>query len=558
MTRNNPPHDIAVIGMACRFPGARNYDEYWTNLVNGVNSITEIPAERWTVEDYYSTDPEHPNTSVSKWGGFIDDVDKFDAAFFNISPREAKRMDPQQRLMLELTWTCLEDAGYAPSNLMGKNVGVFVGACNYDYEEQLLQIDKEIGGHALTGNQASLLPNRISYYFNFHGPSIVVDTACSSSLVALHQAISALNSGDCQAALVGGVNIYCTPTRFISLSKLGMLSPTGQCYAFDRSANGYVRSEGAGIVFLKPLSMALADGDAIYGVIRGSAINHGGQSRTLTSPNVYAQSRVIYAAHKQANLSPETIGFIETHGTGTSLGDPIEINGLKRAFSKLFQGQGVNTFPEKYCALGAVKTNIGHLEGAAGIAGFIKVLLMFQHGKLPRLANFTQQNKRIKLEGSPFYLLAEGQDWPRLKDNENRIILRRAGLSSFGFGGTNAHVVLEEAPDNHSVVQNLNVESAYYLLTFSAKSKQSLRDLTTRYENYIKNRTNLGDICFSTHLSREHLNHRLALVASTSEQVYQQLSRWQNHEDNIHYQAGQVSRPTTLIALLFTGKGHSM
>ena len=547
--------NIAIIGMACRFPGAGNYQEFWTNLENGVNSITEIPSERWDMDKYYSKDITQPNTSLSKWGGFISDIDKFDASFFNISPREAKVMDPQQRLMLELTWCCLEDAGYAPPDFMGQNVGVFIGACHYDYEERLLNSGKEIEGHTITGNFAALLPNRISYCFNFHGPSICSDTACSSSLTALHQSISALLNGECQTALVGGVNIYCTPTRFISLSKLGFLSPTGQCYAFDRGANGYVRSEGAGVVLLKPLTRALSDGDRIYGVIRGSAVNHGGQARTLTSPNVYAQSKVVRAAYQQANISPDTISFIETHGTGTQLGDPIEVNGLKRAFSQLFQERGSNAPPQSYCALGTVKTNIGHVEAAAGIAGLIKVLLSMKYGKLTKLANFTQQNERVKLEKTPFYLLTENLDWQRLKSSEGEVIPRRAGLSSFGFGGANAHIVIEEAPQISRTQSKSNLlEPSHYLLTLSAKSKQSLQELAISYADLLHNKTSLENICFSTHISRAHLKYRLAFVASTSEEICQQLSCW-HQENTVDCWEGTSSQVSSKVAMLFTGQG---
>ncbi|NEQ95268.1 MAG: acyltransferase domain-containing protein [Cyanothece sp. SIO2G6] len=550
MTITNSPQGIAVIGMACRFPGARNYEEFWANLENGMNSITEIPVDRWNLEDYYSADPEKPNTTASKWGGFIDDADKFDAAFFNISRREAEHMDPQQRLMLELTWTCIEDAGYAPLSLSGKDIGVFVGACNFDYDELQEQQSKSIEGHIATGTYTCIIPNRISYFFDFHGPSVPIDTACSSSLVALHQAVHALERGECEMALVGGISILCSPTYYVAFSQLGMLSPQGQCRTFDNKADGYVRGEGAGILLLKPLDKAIHDQDHIYGVIRGSATNHGGKARTLTSPNVYAQSKVVRSAYMRAGISPNTVTFIETHGTGTPLGDPIEINGLKRAFNQLHEAHNVPLPSTPYCALGAVKTNIGHLEAAAGIAGVIKILLALQHKKLPKLSNFQTQNQRLKLEGSVFHLLTETQEWMAVEGENGQTIPRRAGVSSFGFGGVNAHVVLEEAPEVVHKKRDAQAEPSHYLLTLSAKSEPSLRVLVSQYKDYISHsNNNLGDICFSTHTSRTHLDHRLALVASTSDQIAQQLSSWQKQPVN------KVSQATKRVAVLFTGQG---
>ncbi len=550
-------HQIAIIGLACTFPGATHYQQYWHCLEHGVNSVDLIPGDRWSASKYYSMDSTTPNTSVSKWGGFIQDIDAFDATFFGITPREAIRMDPQQRKMLELSWACLEDAGYCPSELMGRDVGVFVGVCNYDYEELLLSRESSIEGHTLTGNQASILPNRISYFFNFHGPSFPIDTACSSSLIALHQAIAALRAGECEMALVGGVNLYSTPTRFISLSKLGMLSPTGQCRAFDAAADGYVRAEGAGFVLLKPFTSALTDRDPLYGVILGSAVNHGGHSRTLTSPNVYAQSKVIRMAYQQAGISPGTITFIETHGTGTPLGDPIEINGLKRAFTQLFQHHHITSPPQGYCGLGAVKTNIGHAEGAAGIAGLIKVLLAMKHQKLPKLANFSEQNPRVKLEGSPFYLLTETQEWQQLQDASGQPIPRRAGLSSFGFGGANAHVVLEEPPVREVLIPK--VERSLHLCALSAKTDQGLRQQADAYRVFIQQNPELrlADICFTANVGRTHFEHRLAVIATSCEELQEKLVAFAGGNQDISglLQGETQKSQTQNVAFLLTGQG---
>jgi acyl transferase domain-containing protein len=438
--------DIAIIGLDCRFPGACNAAQFWDNMLRNVNSVREIPADRWDWQRYYG-DPQDPNKTCSKWVGFIDDLDKFDAEFFHISPAEARLMDPQQRLMLELCWGCIEDAGYPPASLSGSDTGVFIGAANLDYKELLEQSLPTVDAHRSTGNLLGLIPNRISYFLNLRGPSMVFDTACASSLFALHAAVQAINSGESRMALAGGVNVLLTPTHFISFAKTGMLSPTGQCRTFDAEADGYVRGEGAGAILLKSLRDALRDEDHIYGIIKGSAVNHGGKAHTLTSPNPYAQSQVVQDAHRKAGVPPSSVSYIEAHGTGTPLGDPLEINGLKRAFKYLAKHFDTET-GEGTCGLGSVKTNIGHLETAAGIAGIIKVLLAMEHRTLPGLANFRQINPKINLNGSPFYLVSQQQPWhgsPGAGSPARGPLV--AGVSSFGFGGANAHVVLQSCEE---------------------------------------------------------------------------------------------------------------
>jgi iturin family lipopeptide synthetase A len=538
--------DIAVIGISCRFPGANNYQQFWQNIEQGINSITEIPSERWEVEKFYAANPQE-RKSISKWGGFIEDIDKFDAQFFGISSREAKRMDPQQRLMLELSWSCIEDAGYAPSQLSGGSVGVFIGVCNYDYDILQNGYQRETDGHTGTGTWTCMIPNRISYFFNFHGPSIPVDTACSSSLVALHQAINALKSEECKTALVGGVSIFCTPTRYIQMSQLGMLSPQGQCRTFDSQADGYVRGEGAGVILLKPLAQAIEDEDQIYGVIRGSAINHGGKARTLISPNVYSQAQLLCAAYTKANIAPNTISYIEAHGTGTPLGDPIEINSLKRAFRQLHRQYHLSSVDSSYCGLGTVKTNIGHLEAAAGIAGVIKVLLAMKNQKLPKIVNFQQLNPRINFDGSPFYLVCETQTWKQLKTEKGEILPRRAGISSFGVGGVNAHVILEEAPSRNSTCVG---ERPYHLLVLSAKNEQGLAQLRHRYWEFLTSNPEvaLEDVCYTANTGREHFNHRLAVVADCREQLVERLT-------SFSVKTGYLGKNPPKIAFLFTGQG---
>lgn len=438
--------DVAVIGINCRFPDASDPAQFWENLAGGVNSIREIPADRWDWRKYFG-DPQEPNKCCSKWGGFIDDMDKFDGDFFQISPAEAQLMDPQQRLMLQLCWGCLEDAGYLPGSLAGSNTGVFVGTNTLDYRE-LIETLPTVEAYKSTGNYSAFIPNRISYVLNLHGPSMPCDAACASALYALHCATQSINSGESSMALVGAVNAILMPSTYVALSKGGFLSPTGQCRTFDAGADGYVRGEGGGVILLKSLAKAIQDGDHIYGVVKGSAINHNGKSQTLTSPNAFAQSQVIQDAYKRAGISPDRVGYIEVHGTGTPKGDPMEITGLKRAWRYLEKHFSVKA-DESSCGLCSVKTNIGHLESAAGIASLIKVLLAFEHRKLPPLANFKKMNPDISLRGSPFYLVTELREWEGRKRADGGEEPLVAGISSFGWGGTNAHVVLQSYQPAH-------------------------------------------------------------------------------------------------------------
>ncbi len=566
---------IAIIGMACRFPGANDHNQFWQNLELGVNSISEIPSQRWKVEKYYSATPEQPNKSISKWGGLIEGVDQFDAQFFGISPRETTSLDPQQRMMLELSWSCIEDAGYSPFQLSGSNVGVFIGACNYDSILLMNKSEEDIEGHNGTGTWTCMIPNRISSYFNFHGPSIPIDTACSSSLVAIHYAINSLKESECEMALVGGISVLFTSTTYIQMSQLGMLSPTGQCQTFDSDADGYVRGEGAGVILLKSLEKAIGDGDHIYGVIKGSAINHGGKARTLTSPNVYAQSQVLRSAYTKANIPPNTVSYIEAHGTGTPLGDPIEINALKRGFKQLHQQYGLGKSNKSYCGLGAVKSNIGHLEGAAGIAGVIKVLLAMKHKKLPHIVNFKELNPRINLKDSPFYIIDQTQEWKKLKTESGEEIPRRAGVSSFGIGGVNAHIVIEEAPlevrlhkskvrsnnDRVAPLQEADIlEHSLHLLTLSAKTEKALSELVVRYQNYLgeeNNESELGDICYTANTGRADFNHRLILIATNQQELVEKLEQYQGGAEVAGICSEKLPNNSTppKIAFLFTGQG---
>lgn len=461
---------IAIIGMSGVMPQSENLEVFWNHLEAGNDLITEVPGSRW---DWNALTGE---IKSARWGGFIKDVDAFDAEFFGISPREAVLMDPQHRIFLETVWKTIEDAGYSISDLSGKKIGVFVGVSGLDYLDVLISHSVTLDAHALSGISHAILANRISYLFNFHGPNEAVDTACSSSLVALNHAIQSIHIGACEMAAAGGVNLILSPRWVTAFHNSGMLSDDGRCKTFARGADGYVRSEGAGAVFLKPLSRAETDGDHIYAVIIGTAENHGGHAQSLTAPNANAQAALLIDAYKNASIDPTTVTYIETHGTGTELGDPIEINGLKKAFSELHK-QNQKPIPGKpYCGIGSVKTNIGHLETAAGIAGVLKVLLAIKHKKLPATVHFKKQNPYIDLEDTPFYIVSETRAWDCLTASENRIIPRRAGISSFGFGGTNVHVVLEEYhPPQQQPTPTAPRNRESQIIVLSAKNEDRLK-----------------------------------------------------------------------------------
>ncbi|MBA2648086.1 MAG: hypothetical protein H0U75_00555, partial [Legionella sp.] len=492
---------IAIIGMAGIFPGAADVNDFWKNLVSEHDAITHFPAERVEL---------NPAKSFINWGGFINDIDTFDAEFFKIFPREAELMDPQQRIFLMTVCKSIEDAGYAIEDFNDTLTSLFVGVGSQDYFELLIQTGK-IEGYTLTGMAHNMLPNRVSYLLGLKGTSEAIDTACSSSLVALHRAVQSIETGECELAIAGGVNGLVSSSSFIGCVKAGMLSADGRCKTFDKSANGYVRGEGVGALVLKPLSKAQADGDHIYGVIKGSAVNHGGQVNTLTTPNPNAQAEVIKVAYRKAQVTPDSISYIEAHGTGTALGDPIEINGLKKAFRDLAK-EHQQTLGTQYCAIGSVKTNIGHLETAAGIAGVIKVLLAMQHDLIPASLHCQELNPYIELEASPFYIATGLQKWERLQDAQGKEIPRRAGISSFGFGGSNAHVIIEEGPKPTSVSST----KPYYLISLSAKTALAFREKQQDMLNWLNDEDKtcevLSSISYTLNMGRSHLNYRGAWI----------------------------------------------
>jgi acyl transferase domain-containing protein len=413
-------------GWAGRFPQAEDPAALWELLIRGGDAITEIPPERWGLADFYSPDPAAPGRSDCKWAALLSAPDRFDPEFFGISRREARGIDPQQRLFLTVAWEALEHAGRA-GGLRGRAVGVFVGSTTSDFSEVLMREDAPIGPHLATGLNGAMLANRVSYTFDLRGPSMMINTACSSSLVAIHQACESLRAGECELAIAGGVNLCLTPTPFVALSKARALSRTGRCRPFGVGADGYVRGEGAGAVVLKRLDAALSDGDSIVAVIRGSAVNQDGRTNGVTAPNPVAQQAVIEAALRRAGVDPESIDYIEAHGTGTRLGDPIEVEALAAGHGR-----------RSRCWLGSIKSNIGHLEAAAGVASLIKVVLSLQHEELPPTLHAAQVNPLCGFDRRPFVPVQARTPWTGAE--------RRAALSSFGFGGTNCHMIVEAAP----------------------------------------------------------------------------------------------------------------
>jgi myxalamid-type polyketide synthase MxaB len=503
---------IAIVGIGCRFPGADGLEEFWTLLRNGVDAITEIPRERWDIDALYDPVPGTPAKMSTRWGGFLPGIDRFDPHFFGISPREAAAMDPQQRLLLEVTWEALENAGQPPDKLAGTRTGVFVGIGGFDYSNVILTYQdhlKTINAYLGTGNAHSIAANRISYLLDLRGPSVAIDTACSSSLVAIHMACESLRSAQSDLAIAGAVNLILSPEVTIAFSHAHMMAADGRCKTFDAKADGYVRAEGCGAIVLKRLADALRDRDHILALVRGSAVNQDGRTAGIASPNASAQQSVIREALAQAGVAPRELTYIEAHGTGTSIGDPIEVEAIKGALGKPTPG-------EAPCLLGSVKANIGHLENASGMAGLAKVLGCLEHDEIPGQLHFTKMNPRISLAGTRVVIPGKPQPWPRAQ-------CRLAGISSFGFGGTNAHMIVEEAPPR-SRPEGLP-SRPWHILTLSARTESAVKNLASRYERHLSEhpQDELMNICFSANAGRSHFARRVAVVAESKEQLREAL-----------------------------------
>ncbi|MGD9824694.1 amino acid adenylation domain-containing protein, partial [Desulfobacter sp.] len=537
-----PRESIAVVGLGCRFPGGCNNPEaFWKFIETGGDGITEVPADRWDIDSFYDANPDTLGKMTTRWGGFIDQIDQFDPAFFGISPREARGIDPQQRLIMEVGWETLEDAGELPAQLKGSSTGVFVGISGSDYGRLLFKDPLMLDLYSGTGNSTSIAANRLSYFLGLRGPSIAVDTACSSSLVAVDLACQSLNNVNCDLALAGGVNLILSPEMNIVFSKARLMALDGRCKTFDSSADGYVRSEGCGMVALKRYSDALNDGNRIYGLIRGTHVNQDGESNGLTVPNGLAQEMLIRESLRKAGIKPSQINYAETHGTGTAIGDPIEVNSLGKVL-------GEERKSTKPLIIGSVKTNIGHLEQAAGIAGLIKVLLSLKHNKIPPHLHFKEINPLISLDSIPALIPQKQIPW--VAGQEKRI----ATVSGFSFGGVNAHVVIEEAPASYKT--NDKYPFACHLLTLSARNEDALVDMAGQYKKYLESHpnTDAAAFCYTANALRSDFSCRLALTGEDIRVLEKELTNFANNLDSHGITIGK-GRPGNKPAFIFTGQG---
>ncbi|MBZ0285295.1 MAG: type I polyketide synthase [Anaerolineae bacterium] len=535
---------IAVIGMGCRFPGGANSPEqFWELLANGVDAVSETPKDRWDIDALYDADANAPGKIASRWGGYLRDVDQFDPYFFGISPKEAAFMDPQQRLLLEVAWEALESAGQTREQLAGSLTGVYVGVHSHSTDYYLMQVQdtEAIDTYTGTGTSHSVVGGRLSYLFDWQGPNVTIDTACSSSLVAIHLAVQSLRNKESNLALAGGVNIMLSPEFTITASRMHMLAPDGRCKAFDQRADGFVRGEGAGMVVLKRLSDAEADGDNILAVIRGSAINQDGKSNGLTAPNSLSQMAVIRAAMVNGGVEPSQISCIEAHGTGTALGDPIEVEALAEVL-------GGENAPERTW-LGSAKSNIGHLEGASGVAAFIKMVLSLQHKAIPPLLHFTGLNPHISFENTPFAVTTEMQSW----DVKGK---RLGGVSSFGWSGTNGHVIVEEYEPQS--LSNLAADNEAVALPISAHTTDALKELAARYSEFLKHADAipLRQIGYTATLKRSQHEFRLSVAGRTHAELAEKLSAYTVGEIAQGVAVGQKDPDVALkVVFVFPGQG---
>ncbi len=567
---------MALVGIGCRFPGGgRDAESFWNLIASGTSAITEVPADRWNADRFYHPDPLASERMVTKWGGFVDQLKNFDAAFWGVSPREAMRIDPQQRWLLEAAWEALEDAGIPPASLRGTTTGVFVGISAADYLTLQLSDKNHIDVHTNSGGTLSIAANRVSYMLDLRGPSVSVDTACSSALVAVSFACQAIWTGECDGALAGGANALISPNSSIGFSKAGMLSPSGQCFAFDERANGYVRGEGAGLVYLKPLSRAQRDGDRIYAVIRAAVVNSDGHTSSMTVPGVESQASMLRQAYFEAGIRPQDVDYVEAHGTGTPVGDPIESEALGRVL-------GEGRADDNKCLMGSVKTNIGHLESGSGIAGMIKAALVLHHRMVPPNQNFKTPNPNIPFDSLRLEVVKELRPLPQ---TEGRLPV--ASVNSFGFGGTNAHVVMEAAPLSAVLTRSATREpkaTRPFVLPISARDKSALRDYAVAYKKLLSDLAsggrqssdtaavfnpevntpgsppngsmNLADVCYSAGAHKDHHSERLVVIADDAQQMTDRLQSWLDSEESVSGAiVGQRRDAKKELVFVFTGQG---
>ncbi|MDC0708165.1 type I polyketide synthase [Stigmatella sp. ncwal1] len=534
---------IAIVGMAHRFPGGGDTPEaFWELLRNGKDAISTIPSSRWNIDDYYDPTPGTPGKMYTRHGAFIQGVEDFDPGFFGISPREAARMDPHQRLLLEVTWEALERAGIAATGLKGSSTGVFVGMMNEDFSH-LMNDATQIDLHTASGSGLSVAAGRLAYILGLQGPTMAVDAACSSSLVTVHLACQSLRTYECDLALAGGISLILSPLTAVVNCAMRMLSQKGRCSTFDAAADGFVRGEGCGMLVLKRLSDAIADRDPILALIRGSATNHSGQSSGLTVPNGNALAKVMRAALRAGGVEPGQLSYLEAHGTGTAIGDPIEMEALGRVY-------GQERPREDPIVVGSVKTNIGHTEGAAGVAGIIKVVLALQNEEIPAHLNLETPNPNIRWDELPVTVPKGRVAWPR--GQKRRI----AGVTAFGFNGTNAHVLIEEAPAGE--LPSASSTPSAQVLVLSAKTPPALRELAQQYVNGFASgalrHAPFPDICFTASTGRVAFPHRVAVVASGHEEASRRLSGFLRDEETPGVRSGS-GRQRSRIAFLFGGQG---
>src|SRR3954470_9181507 len=543
---------IAIIGIGCRFPGGANDPaQFWRLLTDGVDAISGVPEDRWNVRAFYDPDPAKPGKSYAGQGGFINGVDQFDAAFFGMPPREATGADPQQRILMEVAYEAIEDAGLAPERIAGTSTGVFIGISTLDYGgiQTGSTERRSINAYTNLGSAVAIAAHRLSYLFDLHGPSLAVDTACSSSLVATHLACQSIWNGQSDMALVGGVNLILRPEGTIGFSKASMLAPDGRCKSFDARANGYVRSEGAGVVVLKPVSQALADGDPIYAVVQGTAVNQDGRTTGISLPNRVAQEAMLVEAYRQAGIAPEQVQYVEAHGTGTPVGDPIE---LKAIGAVLGDGRSAGDA----CIVGSVKTNIGHLEAASGIAGLIKAALSLKHGQIPPNLHFETPNPDIPFDELKLRVPRTLEQWP-----DTGAAPRLAGVNSFGFGGTNAHVILGAPERVEDGSGSGTRHDGSLLVPLSARSPEALEARARSYVAFLtdpasRGDVSLGDIGYTAGLRRGHHDHRLTVVAQSTAEMTEQLEAFLAGERRPYMVSGRsVASRSHKLAFVFSGMG---
>ncbi len=543
---------IAIIGFGCRFPGPSNSpEEFWELLRTGVDAISEVPPDRWSLPKFYDPDPAEPGKVYSRWGGFIEGFDYFDARFFGISPREASRMDPQQKLLLEVAYEALEDAGLQLERLAGSRTGVFVGISTYDYGAMQGQPTEArlVDGYTNLGGALSIAAARLSYAFDLKGPCLSVDTACSSSLVGMHLACQSIWRRESELALVGGVNVLLNPAQTMGFSKASMLSPDGRCKAFDSRANGYVRAEGAGVVVLKPLDRAVADQDPVYAIVKATAVNQDGRSSSLPVPNRDSQEAMLRVAYREAGVAPSQVQYVEAHGTGTPVGDPIEADALGSVL-----GEGRPS--ANPCAIGSVKSNIGHLEAGSGVAGIMKAALCLKHREIPPTLHYREPNPEIPFANLGLRVVDRLEPWPEVGAGP-----RLAAVNSFGFGGTNAHVVLQEAPPVENPEAHSQLDEKPVLLSISARSKEALEALADDYRRRLMagwagDDVSLASVCRSAGLHRSHHDFRLAVAASSKQEISEHLAAFTAEEERLTLSSGRRQAPRKpTIAFVFSGMG---